>query len=58
MKVVKENNSGVTPKAGCVCSEGWQNTRGIWGPIWNCKCNCDGYGDATFNANFKLAKNA
>lgn len=57
MKVVNENGSIATPQAGCVCSEGWKSTRGISGIIL-CNCNCTGYGDATFNANYKLAKNA
>lgn len=58
MKVVNETPSGVTPRAGCVCSEGWKSTRGLWQPIYNCNCNCTGHGDTTFNANFKKAKNA
>lgn len=57
MKVVKESKSTAEPKAGCVCSEGWKSTRGISG-FFVCNCNCTGYGDATFNANYKLAKNA
>lgn len=32
MKVVNEVPNGVTPRAGCVCSEGWKSTRGLWDP--------------------------
>ena len=41
MKVVNEiksGNGGVKPKAGCVCSSGWESTRGPWQPIYNCNC--------------------
>ena len=58
MKIVNEASTGVTPKAGCVCSSGWQSTRGLWHPTYNCNCNCNGYGSTTFNANFNKAKNA
>lgn len=58
MKIVKENNSGITPKAGCVCAEGWQSTRGLWQPLFGCNCNCDGYGTDTSSANKNLASNA
>ena len=51
MKVVNEVPNGVTPRAGCVCSEGWKSTRGLWDPFYNCNCDCTGYGDETFNAN-------
>ena len=50
MKVVNEVPNGVTPRAGCVCSEGWKSTRGLWDPFYNCNCDCTGHGDATFNA--------
>lgn len=58
MKVVNETPSGGAQRVGCVCSEGWKSTRGLWGPIISCKCNCTGHGDTTFNANYKKAKNA
>jgi len=58
MKIVNENSTRVTPRAGCVCSEGWRSTRGLWQPFFNCNCNCTGYGATTFNSNFKKAKDA
>ena len=58
MKIVNEINTGTTPVAGCVCSEGWKSTRGAWQPFYNCNCNCTGYGTTTFNTNFTKAKNA
>lgn len=51
MKVANEVPNGVTPRAGCVCSEGWKSARGLWDPFYNCNCDCTGHGDATFNAN-------
>lgn len=58
MKVVNEISNGVAPRAGCMCSTGWQSTRGKWQPFYNCNCNCNGNGNSTFNANFSKAKNA
>ena len=58
MKVVNETPSGVTPRAGCMCSEGWKSTRGLLQPIYNFNCNCTGHSDTTFNTKNKKAKNA
>lgn len=61
MKVVNEiksGNGGVKPKAGCVCSSGWESTRGPWQPIYNCNCRCQSGNTTNFNANFKKAKKA
>lgn len=44
MKLVNEprNRGGATPSAGCVCynESNHTNTRGLWRPIFNCKCGC------------------
>ncbi len=58
MKVVNENTNRVTPRAGCVCSEGWKSTRGLWQPPISCKCNCTGHGTATSKANRNIARDA
>lgn len=59
MKVINEIRKGnITPAAGCVCNSGWKSTRGPWGPVWNCNCNCKPGETKNNNANFKRAKNA
>lgn len=58
MKIVNEVSNGITPRAGCVCSEGWKSTRGLWQPPISCKCNCTGNGSATSRANRTLANEA
>lgn len=61
MKVVNEiksSSGGNSPQAGCVCSSGWKNTRGLWQPKFNCNCSCQSGNTKNFNANFKKAKDA
>lgn len=58
MKIVNEVSNGIAPRAGCVCSEGWKSTRGLWQPPISCKCNCTGNGKDTSVANRSLANQA
>lgn len=55
MKIVNEVSNGITPRVGCVCSEGWKSTRGLWGPIISCKCNCTGHTIETSVTNRNIA---
>lgn len=54
MKIVNDKSSGITPYAGCVCSDGRDKTRGLWDPFWNCNCQCS-FGDTNYNANHNKA---
>jgi hypothetical protein len=57
VKVVNDLNVGATPKAGCVCSSGQAKTRGLFDPIWSCKCQCS-HGTKNNNQNHARAKKA
>ena len=54
MKIVNDKGSGITPYAGCVCSEGRDKTRGLWDPVFNCNCQCS-YGNDNDASNDKKA---
>ncbi len=58
MKVVADVKVGITPTAGCVCSDGSAKTRGIFDPIWSCKCQCTPGAITTNNANSYKADRA
>ncbi|MFI3214330.1 MAG: hypothetical protein R3Y24_13460 [Eubacteriales bacterium] len=57
MKKIASPQSGGSQRAGCVCSDGQAKTRGLFDPIWSCKCQCAG-GTANNNANHYKADRA